>query len=743
MTSLFTELRRRNVLRVAAAYAVGAWIIIEAGSVLLPTFGAPEWAFKAYVVVVFIGFLISLAFAWIFELTPEGVRLERDVDRSREAGDLPRHRLNVFIIVMLVVALGISVTLNITGLRHRGDATAAPAAQRLSIAVLPFTSLSADPDNRIFADGIHDDLLTRLANVAALKVISRTSVMEYRGSPKNLREIADELGVGTVLEGTVQRVGDSVRINAQLIDATTDEHLWADSYDRELSTQSIFQLQSEISEAITGALQAQLTEAERGRLAQVPTENFAAYNLYMQGRANLYQRTLDKTRLAKEQFEKAIELDPGYADAYAGLSDSLLLLLINHQALPLSEVVAKARPALEKAIEINPELADAFASKGLLLSILSRQSRSDADIEASEAAFQRAIELNPNHARAIMWFAGLREAQQRPEEAIELYQRSLELDPLARVPYSNLPGLYASQGDNRKALDYWLKGIHVHPDWPTLYETISVQLEGLGRLDESVAWARKARELSTDPLAALNIIGAYVELGDLDTANRFMDSLQIPEGHPLATFGPGFQRLFNGDYAGALSVFEAAFPAEEDVQPFMYEVAATAALLTGDYAKARDYATRHNPELADPAGFAVDRQNSDDTVMLAYILQQEGKNTRAAELLSAALPVVREMPRLGMKGHGIRDVQILTLLDRPDEALATLQSAIDEGFRGSIFFDSWKLSEDPYLGPIRDDARFATMLAEIEGYLAVMRQDLRQAETFGTWDELRARVEGT
>jgi len=226
MTSFFAELKRRNVLRVAAAYAVVAWIIIEAGSVLLPTFGASESAFQLYVLIVLVGFLASLVLAWVFEMTPEGVKLEKNVDRSESVTARTGRTMDFAIIGLLIIALGISVTLNVTGMRD-SDLTPAATVNRLSIAVLPFTSRSTDPENELFADGIHDDLVTRLANIGALKVISRTSVMEYRNTTKNLRQIALELGVGTVLEGAVQRVGDNVRINAQLIDAVTDEHLWA------------------------------------------------------------------------------------------------------------------------------------------------------------------------------------------------------------------------------------------------------------------------------------------------------------------------------------------------------------------------------------------------------------------------------------------------------------------------------------------------------------------------------------
>lgn len=739
MSTLFAELKRRNVLRVAAAYAVVAWILIEAGSVLMPTFGASERAFQAYVILVIVGFLVSLVFAWVFELTPEGVKLERNVDRGRSITEATGRKLNFAIIGLLVIALGISVTLNVTGMRHLG-AIDKRSSNRLAIAVLPFTSLSSDPDNVVFADGMHDDLLTRLANVAALKVISRTSVMEYRSTTKNLREIAEELGVGTVLEGTVQRMGDSVRINTQLIDAQTDEHLWAESYNRELSAKNIFAIQSEISTEITDALEATLSEEERGRLAEVPTDNFAAYNLYMQGRVNLYLRTLDSTQQARENFEQAIDLDPGYADAYAGLSDSMLLLFINHGAVPGAEAFSRSREALTKALEINPHLADAYASLGLLHTTIWLQTRFGTDNVEAESAFKRAIALNPNHARAIMWFASLRASEEKFDEAIELYNRSLDLDPRARIPYANLPGLYATKGYNDKALQYWLKAIDIHPEWPTVYQNVAIHLQGLGRIDEAVAWSVKTRELSSDPLNGLNIIGAYIELGEREKAAEFMQALEIPEQHPLFSFGQGFPNLFRGDYSGAVAVFEASLAKTDNVLPFMFDILSDAAMLAGDYEKAYEYAIMRYPALADLDNLIVDRFNVGDVVKLAYLKQQEGDMDTADALLEAAMPVVRDTPRLGMAGHGIRDVQILTLQGRTGEALDILQEAIDQGFRGTVFFDTWSLGEDPYLLPIRENSRYESMIAQIQAYIDVMSENVRQAQLFDSWDELRARA---
>ena len=734
MASFFEELKRRNVLRVAAAYGVVAWIIIEAGSVLLPTFGASESAFQIYVVLVLAGLVVALVLAWVFEITPEGVKLEKNVDRSASIAPKTGRTLDFGIIGLLIVALAISVTLNVTGVRT-SDQLAISTTGRPSIAVLPFESRSTDPENVLFADGIHDDLLTRLANIGALRVISRTSMMEYRNTTKNMRQIAAELGVGTILEGAVQRVGDNVRINAQLIDAETDEHIWAQTFDRQLSMQNIFAIQSEISEAITGALKAALTPGEQTRLAKVPTENMAAYALYRQGRDNVYKRRLETLLEARQQFEQATRLDPNYAEAYAGLADSVLLLFNNHAAIPREESLNVAQESLDKALSLDPELADAYASLGLLKHKIWEEDRSGPELEEAEVAYLKAIELNPNHARAYMWLATARTAQQRYNEAIALYLKALQIDPLGRIPYANLPGLYSSLGRNDDALELNLKAIRIHPEFPTAYQNLAQQLSGLGRFDEAIAWGLRGQELSTDPLGGLSMIGAYLEFGDYD---KIMNTLDIPEDHPFYELGHGINRALNLDFAGAVEAFEEVVLNSDNPRRYMFDLIATMAMLAGDFETAREYAEISDPDFTADADPSIDRTNLSDIVRYAYILQKLGKNQRAASLLAAALPVARGLPRMGQAGHGIRDVQILALQGKSFEALTALRESIDEGFRGTVPSNGWPMSLDPYLESIRGKPAFHAMATVIGDAVAVMRQRANQAEESDNWDALRA-----
>jgi len=734
MPSFIAELKRRNVLRVATAYALVAWIIIEAGSVLLPTFGASERLFQLYVVAVIAGFVLAVVFAWVFELTPQGVRLDKNVDRAAPVDPAARQKMNYAIIALLLIALAVSITFNVTGIRDEAATVASPGR---SIAVLPFTSRSNDPDNRLFADGIHDDLLTKLGNIKALKVTSRTSVMGYRDQNRNLREIAAELGVETILEGAVQRSGDNVRVNLQLIDARTDEHLWAESYDRPLTVQNIFSIQSEISEAVAAALKATLSPDEQVRIAVVPTRDLRAYRLVTEAKGNLHERRLETIRKARDQFQEAISLDPQYAEAHAGLAESNLLLLINHQDLPETEALAAAQASIDRALELDPNLADAYAILGLMKSTIWGNTRLGPENLEAEAAFRRAISLNANHASAHMWFASLRDNEERLDEAIELYQQAMELDPLARIPYSNLPMIYAKKGQADEAMQLWLEAIRIHSDWPTIYQYIAVQLWSLGRLDEAYAWHQKAIQISDDPTIGGNMnIGIWVELGEFDRARAALED--FPESHPFYEMIDAFRMVLDGRYADAQRLFVEALARGNVPARFVIPLAADMALLAGDLVAARKYTLEASPILGSDARITIDRNTARDAVKLAYIEQREGHDEKARELLNAALTGIRDLPRVGSFGVGIRDVQIYALLGRKDDALAAFREAIDQGYRGSIIFDGWLLEMDPFLDSIRQDPRFVLMTDELERYTVEMRQSLIRAEQAEDLESLRA-----
>lgn len=737
MASFVSELKRRSVLRVATTYALVAWILIEAGSVLLPTFGAPEWFFRVYVVIVAAGFVVALITAWIFEITPDGVKLDRDVDRStREPG--ARDGQNLFIIGLLVVALGISITFNITGMR--GDAlNLGDQIVHDSIAVLPFTSRSSIEENQFFADGIHDDILTRLAEIKSLRVISRTSVNEYRDTTRNLRKIAEDLGVTTVVEGAVQRSGDQVRITVQLIDAATDEHIWAKSYDRKLTIESLFEVQTEISSQIVSSLHAAMTPEQELRLATIPTDSIEAYAEYVAGRDNVLRRSFASLVDARQQFENAVRLDPGYAQAHAALAETVLVTLANHQSIVREEAYEIASTHIEQALRIDPILPQAYAARGLLEMMkweVGRQGTGNLD---SAASFEKAIALSPNLADAYVWFSSLRRSEGEIGESIDLLNTALTIDPLSRIPYVNLPSLLAMEGQTERTTELLLQAIKIFPDWATPYDYLANHMQRLGRLDEAVAWGLESMALTDDPMAGGNLLGVYDEFGDDASITEFVTA--FPAEHPLYPIGKGYWLYGQDDYEGAKAAFEGFRDTAEFPVPFVFPLLASAAIMTKDYDLAYAALLQGEPILAGDAEQPVDRFNVATAVLLAYIEQQRGHPQAAARLLEQAEIVIRDLPRLGMGGHGIKDVHILTMQGRRDAAVEALTEAVEEGFVSSQAFDVWAFDEDPIIEPLRSDPRFEILRQRMYDAIERMRKNVDEARTTDDWSPLLAKAE--
>jgi tetratricopeptide (TPR) repeat protein len=339
-----------------------------------------------------------------------------------------------------------------------------------------------------------------------------------------------------------------------------------------------------------------------------------------------------------------------------------------------------------------------------------------------------------------MWFASLRDTEERFAEAIDLYQKAIELDPLSRIPYLNLPTVYSKLGQHHAAMQLWLEATRIHDEWPTLYQYIAVQLWGLGRLEEAYAWYVKSLELGDDPGASGSIdAGILIDLGEFERAREVLRG--YPESNLMFPAVEGLLALIDGDYGRASASFAEVIEDRRLPPKLIYQIASDSALLAGDLETAKKYALAQDPILAGDTATKVDRYTTRNAVKLAYIDQREGRDEGAARLLLATLAVIREAPRLGTFGFGIRDVQIYALLGRREDAIAAFREAIDAGYRGSVVYDGWPLSVDPYLDSVRDDPRFAAMLDELDGHLDVLRSRLLQAEAAGELGALRRRAE--
>ena len=339
--TFFTELKRRNVYKVAVAYIVAGWALAQGIAQVFPVFDIPNWVVRLIVLLIIIGLPIALALAWMFELTPQGIRRTETADAMPTASQQKKHTWIYVVVIAGLFSIGLFFLGRYSAATRQSQSLDLPAK---SIAVLPFDNLSRDPDNAYFAEGVQDEILTRLAKVADLKVISRTSTQHFKSTPENLPQIAKQLGVTNILEGSVQKANDQVRVNVQLINALTDAHLWADTYDRKLI--DIFSVESEIAKTIADTLQVKLSGSEKTAISKKPTANPEAYELYLQGRFFWNKRTGADLRKSIDYFNQAIAKDPNYALAYAGLAQTYIVLSAFNGGGIIPRFAQKARPPL-------------------------------------------------------------------------------------------------------------------------------------------------------------------------------------------------------------------------------------------------------------------------------------------------------------------------------------------------------------------------------------------------------------
>ena len=530
MNSFFRELKERKVYRVALGYAVVAWLVIQISATIMPAYHAPEWILPIFITTVALGFPVALVLAWAFEV--KGGVIEKTPEPAGTLSIANKRRVWLLAAVGLIIstlAVGgywiwhpwrnASVAKSMTSSTASESSTVAtPAILEKSVAVLPFDNLSRDPDNAYFTEGIQDEILTRLAKIADLKVISRTSTQHFKSSPDNLPQIAKQLGVANILEGSVQKVAGQVRVNVQLIKAETDAHLWAETYDRQLT--DIFRIESEIAKTIADTLQAKLTGSEKRAIAAQPTENSEAHEFYLKGRYFWNKRTANDLKTAITYFQKAIDKDPNYALAYAGLADSYALLPDFGAESP-QESFPPARIAAKKALALDDTLAEAHTSFAQVLYSY------DLDFDGSTREFRRAIELNPNYATAHHWLgAGPLMNMGRFDEAIAEIKRAIELDPLSLINNSDLGITYYMAHRYDEAIEQQRKTLEMDPGWYYAHWNLGQALEVKGALDAAIEEYQKARVLNDDPGVPALLGHAYASSGKKTEALKILGQLK-------------------------------------------------------------------------------------------------------------------------------------------------------------------------------------------------------------------------
>ena len=517
--SFFAELRRRNVYKVAVAYAIVGWLLVQVATQVFPFLEIPNWVVRLVIALVIIGFPIALVIAWAFEATPQGIQRTEVADAMSTAPGKKKHAWIFVVIFGAAISVGLFFIGRYTG---RNTASASELSAK-SIAVLPFDNLSRDPDNAYFAEGVQDEILTRLAKVADLKVISRTSTQRFKSTPGNLPEIAKQLGVVHILEGSVQKANDQVRVNVQLINALTDAHLWADTYDRKLI--DIFSVESEIAKTIADTLQAKLTGSEKTAIAKAPTANTEAYELYHKGRSLWEKRSGDNIPKAIAFYEQAIARDPNYALAYAGLSSAYIILPF-WAGVDRLDAYSKAKDAALKALRLDPNLAEAHLALGKVLFF------SEIDLPGALREYQRAIELQPNDATAHHWLGNdALSALGRFEEAIAQGKRAVELDPLSPVINTDLGTTFYYAHRYEESAKQLRKTLEIDPTFFYAHFNLGIALQAAGDLSGAITEYEKAKQLGDDTYVPMLCAQAKAYAGDKDAALRMLNDLDKISQH--------------------------------------------------------------------------------------------------------------------------------------------------------------------------------------------------------------------
>ena len=519
--SFFAELKRRNVYKVAVAYAVVSWLIIQIATQVFPFFEIPNWAVRLVVILLVIGFPMALILSWAFEITPEGIKRESEITADQS---ITRHtgRKIIGLTVGVAIIAGGLLAYQLWGPRRHtelesraawassGQAPAAPAPEgpagvrpsipEKSVAVLPFDNLSDDKSNAYFAEGIQDEILTRLSKIAALKVISRTSTRKYKSAPDNLREVGNQLGVANLLEGSVQKIANAVHINVQLIRAATDEHLWAESYNRNLD--DVFAVEGEVASAIAGQLEAKLTGAEQRAVTAKPTQNAAAYDAYLRGQSLEHSEySYDAIRRVARDYVEAVQLDPKFAIAWARLGVVRSWLYFNGVDLDVNTSDA-VQEAAERAMAIAPEAGESWLAEGAYRYRVLRK------FESARAAFEEARKRLPNDSTIYRYLGVVQRRLGRWKEAETSYKKALELDPRDVTLLNDMGSTfyaYLRRFDDAHALTD--QALRIAPDSAPDRATKAGLFQAEGRLEEARRELARIPEDASDDL----IINARIQ----------------------------------------------------------------------------------------------------------------------------------------------------------------------------------------------------------------------------------------
>jgi TolB-like protein len=696
--SFIEELKRRNVFRVGIAYAIATWVLLQITEVITPILGLPDWAPKLIFVILAVGFVPALIFAWAFELTPEGIKKEKDVDRSESITHHTGRKLDYAIIAVLLLAVGLLLTDRLVPNESPDAGVGEIVSTGPSIAVLPFVNISSDKEQEYFSDGITEEILNSLASVKELKVAGRTSSFAFKGENQDLRRIGDLLGVEHILEGSVRKSGTTVRITAQLVKVEDGFHLWSDTYDRELI--DVFAIQDEIANEILNQLKARLLGEDQQVIVSKRTDP-EAYDLYLLAKQRLYARTRHNIESAVELLDQAIAKDPDYAPAYAQRGIATLFLSDrSYGTIPDAEALVQGKRFIDAALEKDPQLAEAWAGLGLYYS-------RPAEHEQAIEALTKALSINPNLINASNWLQNALVASGNPRGALQILEQMTQRDPLYRPGFGNAVNLYNAFGQQEKAqalIDQFRK-----------YDPYGAQLQRAdamtrfynGESAEGLRLAEQAHRLA--PTDAVSHIWFTVGLLQTQQVERIVeegiDFFQVEALDVLGRREEAFELAFELSREGELWNLFAFYNRADRSQELI------------------DYLEERWPGLDT---FAADYpHNEEGYSLMAEVALAYSRTGDTVRFDDALLLVENAMANLSDQGIDnwlfmLEDAKYLALAGEYDAAITQLEHAVDRGLQGYAPIAGFI----PMFEPLRDDPRFVAAEAHMVEGINVERQAL-------------------
>ena len=712
--SFFGELKRRNVIRVAITYVVAAWVLTQVMEIATDAFGAPEWVLKIFIVLIVLGFIPAVIFSWVYELTPEGIKRETEVDRDASITSHTAKRLDIAVIALLLVVVVLYAVDRFGGSDGERPpsvevAAVAEVGEINSIAVLPFEDFSAGRDQVHLAEGLADTLLHMLAQVPKLKVAARTSSFSFRGTNADIAEIGRELGVGAVLEGSVQRSGDTLRIIAQLIRVSDQSHLWSQTFDR--PTGDIFAVQDEIANAVVAALRPGDEAAAESALTSDRT-SVEAYEHFVRGDRLWQVRSAEAIEESIVEFKAAVAADPDYAPAHAGLAMAYVFSTY-YGDRTFKEVKLIVEAEIERALALDPELGFAHAARGQVLSI-------QEDTSGAEAAYRRAIEFDPSDATVYAWLAGMVNTDlSRWDEGRALIKKAYELDPRNLFVLGQYAGNLAGFGDYEGALKVYRRGVALEPDAPRAYNNLANLHTQYGRHDDAIRAYLAQIERSPDSWGPYNGIAArFLSLDDQESAEEWF--ARAKGLNPNLEYWP-YWFLREEDRGRLVTEMKANYARNPDDSGDRASLC-QAHMLAGEHAEVMALCGPPLERVLGPEGSPLDLTTINDAYSVSWSAMQLGDQATADRLVAQMIGMVEQAGASGLVNWGYEAfaASIYAMRGDRESMFLRLRKAVEAGST-----DTRDLESGPWFAPYRDEPEFQAILEEMRARQVKMRSSLR------------------